>query len=120
MQLYAKDLAQIGLLYLNEGIYGGKQLLNAEWVKQSVKIRHKGLLHYEPPIYGSYGYHWWISPQGHNGAFDCYFAFGFGGQYLLVAPEARLVVVLRKQATGRNQAMHAHNVIFKHIAAALI
>ncbi|NIK25306.1 serine hydrolase domain-containing protein [Paenibacillus lupini] len=118
LQLYGRDLAKLGLLYLREGDWFGKQLISAEWIQESTRKHHRGLLHYEPPIYGAYGYHWWQSPAEHNGAFDCYFAFGHGGQYLLVAPEERLVVVLRKALAGRNEAVLSRNILFEHIAGA--
>lgn len=118
LQLYGRDLAKLGLLYLREGDWFGRQLIPSEWVQESTKKHHRGLLHYEPPIYGTYGYHWWQSPAEHNGAFDCYFAFGHGGQYLLVAPEERLVVVVRKALAGRNEAVKSRNLIFEHIAGA--
>ncbi|MFX3634723.1 MAG: serine hydrolase domain-containing protein [Candidatus Pristimantibacillus sp.] len=120
LQLYGRDLAKLGLLYLREGDWFGKQLVPQIWVEQSVKQHHRGLLQYEPPIYGAYGYHWWQSPAAHNGAFDCYFAFGHGGQMLLVAPSHNLVIVIRKQITRRNEAIKSHQIIFEHIASSII
>ncbi|WP_336772177.1 serine hydrolase domain-containing protein [Paenibacillus sp. MMO-58] len=119
LQLFGRDLAKLGLLHLREGDWFGERLISSSWVQESTKRHHRGLLHYEPPIYGAYGYHWWQSPSEHNGAFDCYFAFGHGGQYLLVAPEERLVIVLRKALAGRNEAVKSRNLIFEHIAGAL-
>lgn len=120
LQLYGRDLAKLGLLYLREGDWFGQQLVSQKWVEQSVKQHHRGLLQYEPPIYGAYGYHWWQSPAAHNGSFDCYFAFGHGGQILMVAPAQRLVIVIRKQITKRNEAIRSHQIIFEHIASSLI
>lgn len=119
LQLYGRDLAKLGLLYLRGGDWFGQRLISASWIEESTKKHHRGLLHYEPPIYGAYGYHWWQSPIERNGAFDCYFAFGHGGQYLLVAPEEGLVVVLRKALAGRNEAVKSRNLIFEHIAGAI-
>ncbi|WP_051250855.1 serine hydrolase domain-containing protein [Paenibacillus harenae] len=119
LYLYASDLAKIGLLYAQQGSYGARQLISPDWVAQSTKLHHRGLLQYEPPIYGGYGYHWWHSPKEHNGHADCYFAFGHGGQYLLVSPEHELVIVIRKQVTKRNDAMLSRRLIFEHIIPAL-
>ncbi|MCM3625827.1 beta-lactamase family protein [Paenibacillus glycanilyticus] len=119
LQLYGRDLAKLGLLYLREGDWFGRELIPSSWIQESTKKHHRGLLHYEPPIYGAYGYHWWQSSVEHNGAFDCYFAFGHGGQYLLVAPEERLVIVVRKALAGRNEAVKSRNLIFDHIAGAI-
>ncbi|WP_223829934.1 serine hydrolase domain-containing protein [Paenibacillus arenilitoris] len=119
LHLYGRDLAKFGQLYAQEGIFDGRRLLSAEWTRQSTKLHHRGLLQYEPPIYGGYGYHWWHSPQEHNGHADCYFAFGHGGQYLLVLPGDGLVIVIRKQVTKRNDAILSRRLIFEHIVPAL-
>lgn len=118
LYLYGRDLVKLGVLYLQNGQWSNDQLLSADWIKQSSKLHHKGLLHYEPPIYGGYGFHWWISPMSSNGQVDCYFAFGHGGQYLMVVPELELVIVIRKHITKRNDAIFSRRLIFEHILPA--
>ncbi|WP_169082933.1 serine hydrolase domain-containing protein [Paenibacillus sp. PL91] len=120
LYLYGKDLARIGSLFAKNGRFDNKQLLSSAWVESSTKLHHRGLLQYEPPIYGGYGYHWWHSPESHNGQCDCYFAFGHGGQYLLVAPEHELVIVIRKQVTKRNDAIWSRQLLFEHLIPASI
>lgn len=120
LYLYGRDLARVGSLFAQKGYFGQEQLLSSSWVEQSTKLHHRGLLHYEPPIYGGYGYHWWHSPEGHNGQCDCYFAFGHGGQYLLVAPAHELVIVIRKKVTKRNDAIWSRRLIFEHIIPACV
>ncbi|KRE39975.1 serine hydrolase domain-containing protein [Paenibacillus sp. Soil522] len=120
LYLYGRDLARIGSLFVQKGQFEQEQLLSSSWVEQSTKLHHRGLLHYEPPIYGGYGYHWWHSPESHNGQCDCYFAFGHGGQYLLVAPGHELVIVIRKKVTKRNDAIWSRRLIFEHIIPACI
>lgn len=119
LYLYGQDLVKIGQLYAQNGRYGSKQLISHGWIEQSTKLHHRGLLHYEPPIYGGYGYHWWFTPESHNGFADCYFAFGHGGQYLLVAPDRELVVIVRKQVTKRNDAIYSRRFIFEYLIPAL-
>lgn len=118
LYLYGRDLAKIGVLFAQNGRWGNDQLLSPSWVQLSTKLHHRGLLQYEPPIYGGYGYHWWHSPESHNGHADCYFAFGHGGQYLLISPGHKLVVVIRKQVTKRNDAIFSRRLIFEHIVPA--
>ncbi|WP_419873227.1 serine hydrolase domain-containing protein [Candidatus Pristimantibacillus sp. PTI5] len=120
LYLYGRDLAKIGSLFVQKGRSEDRQLLSADWVEESTSLHHRGLLHYEPPIYGAYGYHWWHSPESHNGVCDCFFAFGHGGQYLLAAPQHHLVVVVRKQITKRNDAIWSRRLIFEHILPACI
>ncbi|WJH32323.1 beta-lactamase family protein [Paenibacillus sp. CC-CFT747] len=119
LQLYSRDLAKFGLLYLREGDWFGKQLIPQAWVRESTSIQHKGLVHYEPPIYGHYGYHWWVSPEEHNGQFDCYFALGFGGQYLFVVPSRDLVMVVRKALAGKHNAILSKALLFDYVSRAI-
>ena len=120
LYLYGRDLARIGSLFVQNGQFDQEQLISSSWVEQSTKLHHRGLLHYEPPIYGGYGFHWWHSPESHNGQCDCYFAFGHGGQYLLVAPAQELVIVIRKKVTKRNDAIWSRRLIFEHIIPACL
>ncbi|MBJ6360584.1 serine hydrolase domain-containing protein [Paenibacillus sp. GCM10012307] len=115
LHITARDLARFGQLYLQEGNWEGKQLVSREWVKESTRIHHKGLTNYKPSIYGCYGWHWWCSSQEHNGKAECYFALGYGGQYLFVIPSCRLVAVIRKQVDGRKNAMRCKELLFEHI-----
>ncbi|MFD0959613.1 serine hydrolase domain-containing protein [Paenibacillus chungangensis] len=120
MSLSSRDMALFGALYMNKGLWGGRRLLSQEWIAASTTIKHKGLLQYKPPIYGGYGYHWWCSPIASNGIADAYFAFGHGGQYIMVIPDQELVVVVRKKVTRRNDAVYSRKVIFEHIVPAFI
>ncbi|GKU78798.1 serine hydrolase [Paenibacillus sp. L3-i20] len=120
LSLYGQDLAKIGSLYIQDGVWEGKQLLSRDWTRESTRLHHRGLLNYEPPIYGGYGYHWWCSPAEHNDYADCYFAFGHGGQYLLMIPSLEIVIVIRKQITKRNDAIYARKLIFEHLVPSIV
>ncbi|WP_438432888.1 serine hydrolase domain-containing protein [Gorillibacterium sp. sgz500922] len=113
--LSAAELARFGRLYLQEGEWEGKRLISAEWVRESICVRHKGLALYEPPIYASYGYHWWVSPSEQNGLCDYYFAFGYGGQYLFVVPKLHLTAVVRKSLKGRSDAIRSKELFHRAI-----
>jgi CubicO group peptidase (beta-lactamase class C family) len=115
LHLSTQDMAKFGLLYLQRGQWKGEQLIPSSWVESSTTMRHKGLLHYEPPIFGAYGYHWWISPKEHNGKVDCYFAKGYGGQYIFVVPELELVAAIRKEPEGKNNAIFSKMLLMEHI-----
>lgn len=51
LQIHAVDLAKLGQLMLNEGVWGGNQLLSKEWVAESTKA---GQAYNE-----TYGLMWW-------------------------------------------------------------
>lgn len=82
LYLKARDMAKIGYLFLNEGIWEGKQIISKNWVNSSIYD------HITVSNSNDYGYQWWISK-----IYDSYRASGFGGQEILVFPEDDIVVV---------------------------
>jgi hypothetical protein len=77
MRLTPHDTAKLGYLYLNQGQWDGRQLLPASWVAAATR----------PLQENGYGYLWWLSP-------DFYSARGRGGQWIIVAPDKNMVLVL--------------------------
>ena len=86
LYLEATDLAKIGLLYLNDGIWDGNRLLPDGWVDLATSRI------VDPANFGrGYGLQWWrIDREG----VDIWAGLGFGEQYLLVVPNKDLVVVV--------------------------
>lgn len=93
----ARDLARLGQLYLQEGRWGGRQILSPAWVQESTRPASD---------FGNgrgYGYMWWtyaagsVSPETYPAMadYDSYMARGTGGQAVWVIPEAELVIVHR-------------------------
>ncbi|PEA25264.1 6-aminohexanoate hydrolase, partial [Bacillus cereus] len=52
LTLAARDMAKFGQLYLNEGIYNGKQILSKSWIKESTEMNQN-----------QYGYLWWLREE---------------------------------------------------------
>ena len=86
LYLRAEDLAKIGELFLCRGSWHGVEVVPPAWVDESVRPRTEATEGYR------YGYQWWLYPHGVP-ATDAWAARGFGGQRLLVFPEAELVIV---------------------------
>jgi len=95
----ARDAAKFGLLYLNDGVYDGKQVISADWVHDSLQrysenINATGGF---PANWGlsfgdiGYGYQWWSAKAGDH-HFD--FAWGHGGQLIVLLDEFDMVVVV--------------------------
>ncbi len=82
-----RDAARFGELCLNNGEWEGEQLIPADWLADSTTAKNNGA----GDGTGSYGYQWWI--RSFNG-YDCYYAFGAHGQYILIVPELELVTVI--------------------------
>lgn len=92
LSIPARDLAKLGQLYLQDGRWGGRQLVPRAWVRESTR-RHAAATD------GSgYGYGWW-TPRAHGPRW--YAALGFGGQMLAVVPELDLLVVVYSEAAGK-------------------
>jgi len=85
LYLNGADLAKIGYLYLNDGVWDGKRLISAAWVRQSVTpaidTGWQGL---------KYGFKWWLQP-GKDGKEYIWHGIGFGGQRLMVFPSEHLI-----------------------------
>lgn len=82
LRLTPRDMAKFGYLYLNNGLWDGKQIVPAEWATDST-TKHIDA----GPLSDGYGYHWWVDKNGY------YMALGYGGQYIIVKPDLNLVVV---------------------------
>lgn len=76
-----RQLAKFGLLYLNDGAWGRRRVVPADWVAASTT----------PSVAGFYGYQWWLGTT--PGGRDMYSARGHDGQYIYVIPDLDLVVV---------------------------
>ena len=88
LYLSAEDLARIGYLFLREGMWKGKRIVSADWVRESTRPRV-----FEARGDLAYGYQWWIS-QHEKGETRVFEGSGFGGQRPFVIPEHDLVVVI--------------------------
>jgi CubicO group peptidase (beta-lactamase class C family) len=119
LSLKPMDMVNIGLLYLNEGEFGGRRIVSADWVRSSTRtqISTNNVI----PFESGYGYLWWT---GRTGQYDYFFANGYGGQFIVVVPPLRLVVVARSSWTnsGRtadDQWMSTLDIIMNHVLPAV-
>lgn len=106
-----RDLARLGVLFLNCGQWQDKQLIDREWIFRSVqgipvsqgapegKTIHR--------FYGQYGWLWWVDKPGQRRSFwklrtsqPVYFGQGARGHYLWIAPYLDLVVVHQVATPG--------------------
>jgi len=95
----ARDAAKFGLLYLNDGEYEEKQIVPADWVRESLEsysedINATGGF---PANWGlaisdiGYGYQWWSARAGEH---DFDLAWGHGGQLIVLLDELDMVIVV--------------------------
>jgi CubicO group peptidase (beta-lactamase class C family) len=83
----ARDLATFGWLYANGGRWAGKPVVSEAWVKASTAVHVP-----RARAQNAYGYLWWVN-TGPDNTQHLFWAAGAGGQFVLVVPASRLVIV---------------------------
>lgn len=78
-------LNELGQLSLNKGIINGKRLFSEEYYEQSICEYSSGGF----PECIPYGLGWWIE---NNSTIPYFCASGFGGQYLVVFPQKKMII----------------------------
>jgi CubicO group peptidase (beta-lactamase class C family) len=106
-----RDLARFGLLMLNGGRWGGRQIVSTAWVREATG-------HSSTRLNAAYAYLWWVNHQGVLGDADSptrideldspttrrgrlvpaapdsvYWALGLGNQLIQVDPRSKTIVV---------------------------
>ena len=82
------DMVKIGNLILNRGMYNGKQIVPAEWIDQATQTQIS--TNNSQPYGPGYGYGIWV---GQNNKGNYAWANGFGGQFIVIVPSRKLVIV---------------------------
>ncbi len=114
----ARDWAKLGLLYLNDGVAGGERLLPEGWSAYVARPAAASD--------GIYGAQFWLNHPGTDGRAkympgvpdDAYLMAGHEGQYVLIVPDKRLVVV-RTGMTRGTEPMPLVAPVFAAIYAAV-
>ncbi len=110
-----RDLARVGWMLLQGGRWGDRQVVPAAWIERSTRRQSETTPEWRDR-YGDYGYLWWL-PRDHGEAF---MAVGYGGQFLYVAPEAGVAVVMTSTLEGKGAAWDREvlEVFREHFAGA--
>ncbi|MFC1475023.1 serine hydrolase domain-containing protein [Candidatus Zixiibacteriota bacterium] len=86
-----REMAKLGQLYLDKGVWRNQQIIPADWVNQSVEEK----ISIAPEV--RYGYQWWLykftKPDGELTEW-CPYASGLWGQFINVIEEFNMVVVI--------------------------
>ena len=108
-----RDMAKLGAIYLNKGKWKKTKIVSEEWIQKSFELRYN-----VPEVGASYGYQWWNRDlRGSKGkTYNCYYASGNGGQFIMIIKELDLVAVF----TGGNfgGGGHAYEIMQKHVLPA--
>ncbi len=86
----ARDLARLGLLYLNDGMWDGERILAEGWTDYVAAPAPA-----QPDGDYGYGAQWWLAGGVVGLPEDAFMARGNRGQYVTVIPSEDLVIVRR-------------------------
>lgn len=106
------DLLKIGRLMMNVGDYNGQEIVSKDWVLESVQVYTRS--NYNPY---NYGYMWWRRPVG---KYQLFFAWGNGGQYIMMLPELDTVISITSDLGRSNGSRRYQDRIFDFLRGTLI
>ena len=93
LSLRPRDMAKLGYVYLNDGIWQGERIMSEDWVQESTQAHATTLWE------SGYGYQWWLATYRLGSqTVGSFYADGWGGQRIMVFPDLDMVVVF----TGGN------------------
>ncbi len=98
LRMPTEDIAKFGQLYLQKGMWNGKQVISPDWVAAaSSKQIENG--HNDSSWGYGYGYQFWLNPPGG------FRADGAFGQYSMVIPELDAVVAITSESIETKKTM---------------
>lgn len=112
----ARDFGRIGQLYLDSGMWNGRRILPLEYWQASITpapLRDRGKPNER------YGYYWWLMRIDDR---PVYYCRGYHGEYVVVIPHERLVMVRtgmlweEKNAEGHPQDVMDYIAIARDLA----
>lgn len=84
LHLHPRDMAKLGYLWLNQGMWDGKRIVSADWVKESTRPQA------DTGSETDYGYGWLVRSHMTPVIYE---ASGRGGQRISVIPAKNMIVV---------------------------
>jgi len=101
-----RDMAKLGRLCLDAGMWNGKPIVSRAWITESTREQ---VMNEGSP---NYGFQWWCGDFHYGGrSVYLYAASGHGGQKIFVVPKFRLVVVLTHTVFGNPLGEFHNNAI---------
>jgi len=86
----ARDLARLGIFWLNDGVWQGTRILPPHWMRYATMPSGP-----QPPRGLKYGATFWLLDGSPGVPPGCYAAIGNRGQFVIVIPSHRTVIVRR-------------------------
>jgi hypothetical protein len=109
LKIRTVDIASFGQLYLQKGLWNGKQLIPEEWVEEATSLQTSNGSNPDSDWDQGYGYQFWRCRHG------LYRGDGAFGQYCIVFPEQDAVLAINS-GTGDMGAIM--NLVWDHLLPA--
>ena len=91
----ARDFAKLGQLYLNQGVFDGLQIVQADYVAQS--IQSVNVPDQDGKMIDYYGFAWWLTKHEEH---EVFYMQGILGQYVIVIPDLDVIIVRLGRTRG--------------------
>lgn len=102
LEMTPRDMAKIGVTFLNDGVWNGEQIISEQWIEKSATSFANNRRINIPGVASGrngYSYSWWTKSYAKSGKrINMFNAGGWGGQEIIVLPELNTVVIF----TGGN------------------
>jgi len=122
MHFTPRDMATLGYLYLQNGMFEGIQIVPVDWIEQSLT----NYTNFKANSWGdlknyNYGYLWWL---GEMNGYRAFLAIGHGGQFVITFPELDLIIVSTAEnnvdwETADQQEREILNIVAQYILSAV-
>src|ERR1044072_6854353 len=99
LSVRTEELARFGQLYLQKGMWNGRQLVPASWVEEATARQTSNGSAPKSDWDQGYGYHFWRSRHGYRGD-------GAFGQFCIVVPELDAVVAITSGVRDMGRVMN--------------
>jgi CubicO group peptidase (beta-lactamase class C family) len=97
IQARTLDMAKLGQLMLQKGMWNGKPLVPEAFALDAARQQHAG----GGPVGLRYGYMWWI-PRS-DAARPTFLASGYSGQFIWVDPALEMVIAVNSTVSPQSQ-----------------
>jgi CubicO group peptidase (beta-lactamase class C family) len=98
INLTTRDMAVLGLIYMNKGVLDGKRIVSEEWVNKSlVTYSGTGTTPWGQWSKTGYGYLWWL---GEVKGYKVFSGIGHGGQFVFCVPSLNMIIATQSFPDG--------------------
>lgn len=110
LSLRTEDIAKLGQLYLDRGVWRGRRILSEEWVNEATSKQISTGDGGDSDWTQGYGYQFWLCRHG------TFRASGKQGQFCVIMPEQDAVVVITANVTDTAGVL---DLVWKHLLPAM-